>query len=217
MNQPEHTPTRGTLVKSVAAALVAALVAFVLFVLPAEYGRDPTGVGALLGLNQLAAVEDDDDHDDEPLRTVVGTYPGLPNPDSFDYFEPEVFGEPFSKGHGNPFREDTFTIELDVSEQVEYKAIMERGDALLYTWSVNSATVYTDFHADPGADAEGYPEGYFIRYRESETAEDAGSLVAPFAGYHGWYWLNIEEEPVTITLQVAGYYESIEELFREYQ
>ena len=215
MNQPEQTPSRGALIKSVAAALVAALAAFVLFVLPAEFGRDPTGVGRLLGLNQLAAVEDD--HDDEPSRTVVGTYPGLPDADTFDYFEPDVFGEPFSKGHEKAFRDETFTIRLDVSEQVEYKAIMDRGDAVVYTWSVDASTVYTDFHADPGADAEGYPEGYFIRYRESETAEDSGSLVAPFAGYHGWYWLNIEERPVTITLRVAGYFDRIEELFREYQ
>ena len=36
-------------------------------------------------------------------------------------------------------------------------------------------------------------------------------------GNHGWYWLNIEEEPITITLEVHGYYERIDELFRSYQ
>lgn len=212
----EHTkPPRGALLKSTAIALIAALIAAVLFVLPAEYGIDPTGIGERLGLTTLAAVEDD--HDDEPTRTVIGSYPGLPDADAFDYFEPEVFGEPFSKGHDDAFRTDTFSIDLDVSEQVEYKAVMQRGDAMVYAWSVDASTVYTDFHADPGEGAEGYPEGYFIRYRESETAADSGSLVAPFAGNHGWYWLNIEEQPVTITLQVAGYYERVDELFREYQ
>ncbi|MEM7501516.1 MAG: hypothetical protein AAF417_05710 [Pseudomonadota bacterium] len=210
-------PSRRALLRSTLAALIAAAVATVLFVLPAEYGVDPTGLGAKLGLTRLAAIEEDHDDHDEPTNTVVGTYPGLPSEEDFDYFEPEVFGEPFSKGHTERYRQDRFSIELDVSEQVEYKAVMQRGDAIVYTWSVNSETVYTDFHADPGEGAEGYPEGYFIRYRESETATDSGSIVAPFAGNHGWYWLNIEEQPVTITLEVAGYYERVDELFRSYQ
>ena len=210
-------PSRRALLRSTLAALIAAAVATVLFVLPAEYGVDPTGLGAKLGLTRLAAIEEDHDDHDEPTNTVVGTYPGLPSEEDFDYFEPEVFGEPFSKGHPARYRQDRFSIDLDVSEQVEYKAVMQRGDAIVYTWSVNSDTVYTDFHADPGEGAEGYPEGYFIRYRESETATDSGSIVAPFAGNHGWYWLNIEEQPVTITLEVAGYYERVDELFRSYQ
>ena len=215
MTDAQQKPAPGALLRSAAIALAAAAAATVLFVLPAEYGIDPTGVGARLGLMNLAAVEDHDD--DEATRTVVGTYPSLPDADAFDYFEPEVFGEPFSKAQQSPFREDTFTIELDVSEQVEYKAVMKRGDTIVFAWSVDAATVYTDFHADPGEDAEGYPEGYFIRYSESEDAQNSGSLVAPFAGNHGWYWLNIEEKPVTISLRVAGYYERIDELFREYQ
>lgn len=208
-------PSRRALLRSIVAAFVAAAVATVLFVLPAEYGVDPTGLGTKLGLTRLAEIEDD--HDDGQTETVVGTYPGLPDEEDFDYFEPEAFGEPFSKGHSSRFRQDRFSIDLDVSEQVEYKAVMQRGDAIVYSWSVNSETVYTDFHADPGEGAEGYPEGYFIRYRESETATDSGSIVAPFAGNHGWYWLNIEEQPVTITLEVAGYYERVDELFRAYQ
>ena len=208
-------PARATLLKSASIALVAAVVATVLFVMPAEYGVDPTGIGAKLGLLELT--EADEHADDAPPRMVVGAYPGIPDEASFDYFEPEVLGEPYSKGHGNPFREDTLSIEIDVLEQVEYKAVMQRGDAIVYSWSVAEGTVYTDFHADPGEDASGYPEGYFIRYRESETPQDAGSLVAPFAGNHGWYWLNIEEQPITITLKVAGYYERIDELFRGYQ
>lgn len=216
------TPARGTLLKSAAIALVAAVVVTVLFVMPAEYGVDPTGVGAKLGLLDLAAVDDDheeeqeEEHDDAP-RIFTGTYPAKPEADEFDYFEPDVLGEPFSLGHTSPYRETVVTIDLDVSEQVEYKAIMQQGDAIVYTWSVDAGTVYTDFHADPGEDAEGYPEGYFIRYRESETPQDSGSLVAPFDGNHGWFWLNIEEQPIKITLRVAGYYERIDELFRAYQ
>jgi len=225
MNEETRTtgdvPSRATLLKSALIAAIAAIVATVLFVMPAEYGVDPTGVGEKLGLLALAETEEeheDEDHDDDlSARTIVGAYPGKPTEEEFDYFEPDVLGEPFSKGHLTGFRSDRITIDLDVGEQVEYKAIMNQGDAIVYSWSVERGTVYTDFHADPGEGAEGYPEGYFIRYRESETPQDAGSLVAPFDGNHGWYWLNIEEDPIRITLNVAGYYDRLDELFRSYQ
>jgi len=41
--------------------------------------------------------------------------------------------------------------------------------------------------------------------------------VAPFDGNHGWYWMNIEENPVKIVLEVRGYYESLDEIMRAYQ
>lgn len=208
-------PSRRGLIRSALVALVAAVAVIVFFVMPAEYGTDPTGVGAKLGLLDLAATTDDSSEPSGGVRQVVGTYPGIP--EQFDFYEPEVLGEPFSKTQDVAFRTDVLTIDLDVGEQVEYKAIMHQGDTIVYAWSVDDGAVYTDFHADPGENAEGYPDQYYIRYRESETAQSAGSLVAPFDGNHGWYWLNIEEHPVRITLKLTGYYERIDELFRSYQ
>ena len=47
--------------------------------------------------------------------------------------------------------------------------------------------------------------------RENVAATGAAGLipVAPFAGEHGWYWLNIHDGPVTITLTVTGFYDDI--------
>ena len=219
--QEQTTTNRSpSLLRSALLALAAAAVAIVLFVLPAEYGVDPTGVGEKLGLLPLANTEEPADTEpasqtERPERMVTGTYPGIP--EDFDYYEPDVLGEPYSKEQEAPFRMDSFEIRLDEFEQVEYKARMQQGDVIVYSWSVDQGIVYTDFHADPGEGAEGYPDQYFIRYRESESNADSGSLVAPFDGNHGWYWLNIEEHPITITLQVAGYYDSIDELFRSFQ
>ena len=51
----EHKPVSGrTLLLSSIAAGILAGVALVLFVLPAEYGKDPTGIGTALGLTRLA-------------------------------------------------------------------------------------------------------------------------------------------------------------------
>lgn len=250
MTDTDHTDSRGRgLAASALVALIAAAVALLLFVLPAEYGIDPTGVGAKLGLTSLAEtgvpgdaltdVEANDATDTSespaesrpdapaeapaeaatesgaPPAMILGEYPGIP--DDFDYYEPDVLGEPYSKQQPQPYRTDTFEIKLEEFEQVEYKAILEQGDVIVYSWSVDDGVVYTDFHADPGEGAEGYPDQYFIRYRESESASDSGSLVAPFDGNHGWYWLNIEDHPITITLNVAGYYSEINELFRSFQ
>jgi len=216
----DDDPTRpgaASVARSAAIAFVLALIATVTFVLPAEFGVDPTGLGTSMGLMQLGAIENSTAGDSPAASTplVVGAYPGIPA--EFDFFEPDVLGEPFSRTHDGAYRSDTMTISLDVGEQVEVKAVMERGDALIYEWSVDDGIVYTDFHADPGENAAGYPDRYFIRYRESETANSAGSLVAPFDGNHGWYWLNIEEHPVTITLEVSGYYSRLGEIFRSYQ
>ena len=41
-----------------------------------------------------------------------------------------------------------------------------------------------------------------------------GSLTAPFDGYFGWYFLNIEERAITINIEVSGYWDKDIELYR---
>lgn len=212
---PGDGPSRKTLLMGAFWTLVGAIVVTILFVLPAEYGVDPTGLGEKIGLTRLSgavapAV------DVEP-RIVQGTYPAVSPDEEFDYFEPETLGEPFSRPREAAFRSASMTIQLAEFEQVEVKAVMNQGDAIVYSWKlVEGETVYSDFHADPH-EVDKFPEMYFIRYHESEEAAESGSLVAPFTGNHGWYWLNIEENPVTIELEVRGYYENLEEIMRSFQ
>jgi hypothetical protein len=59
-----HAVSSKTLLKSTIAAVVVALIAFVCFILPAEYNIDPTHIGHKLGLTALAQ------HDDEPTPKV---------------------------------------------------------------------------------------------------------------------------------------------------
>ncbi|MFY7871186.1 MAG: transmembrane anchor protein, partial [Limnohabitans sp.] len=51
---PNELPSAARLLKATAAALAAAAAVLVTVVLPAEYGIDPTGIGARLGLLALA-------------------------------------------------------------------------------------------------------------------------------------------------------------------
>ena len=60
-----------------------------------------------------------------------------------------------------------------------------------------------EFHAEP----DGAPQGYAETY-EKKTAQlgASGTLTAPFAGIHGWYWENQTTGEVTVTLSAAGFY-----------
>lgn len=215
MNEQNHAyaPSAKSLAKAALWTFVGAIVVAVVFVLPAEYGIDPTGLGERIGLTRLAEV------DSPPVsavsRTVSGRFPEPPA--EFDFFDPEVLGDPFSRTIDHAFRSEKIEIPLEEFEQVEVKAVMKQGDALVYTWRlVEGQSVYSDFHADPHA-VDLYPAEYWIRYHESESGGASGSLVAPFDGNHGWYWLNIEENPVRIELEVHGYFDSLEEIMRSYQ
>ncbi len=78
---------------------------------------------------------------------------------------------------------------------------------MVYSWQVEGdGKVYVDFHGhDP---AKG--DNFWVRYEEADGISGrSGSLVAPFAGEHGWYWLNVGEEPITIKLTVTGYQEKL--------
>ncbi len=213
-------PSSSSLFKSAFFTLLGAVIVTFLFIMPAEYGVDPTGVGTKLGLTDLEQTEADaapSASTGAATRVIAGEFPRAPAPEDFDFYDPEVMSDPFSRSHSTPFRSDTIEVPLDEFEHVEVKANMKQGDALVYSWKlVEGETVYTDFHADPH-ETDKYPEQYWVRYAESEDPAASGSIVAPFDGNHGWYWMNIEENPVKIVLEVRGYYENIEEIMRAYQ
>ncbi len=215
-----HGPSSGSLFKSAFFTLLGAVMVTALFIMPAEFGVDPTGIGTRLGLTDLDASEPAPDAAaiTEPApKLVSGAFPSPPAEEAFDYYEPEVLGDPFSRSHASEFRSTSMEIALDEFEQVEVKAVMKQGDALVYSWKlIEGETVYTDFHADP-LETDRYPDRYWLRYAESEDPSASGSLVAPFDGNHGWYWMNIEENPVKIVLEVHGYYENLDEIMRSYQ
>jgi hypothetical protein len=77
-----------------------------------------------------------------------------------------------------------------------------KGRRLLYAWHATAA-VNLEFHAEP----DGAPKGYAETYEKRTGVEHAsGTLMAPFAGIHGWYWENPTDHEVTVTLTSAGFY-----------
>jgi len=196
-----HPPSSRRLVGSIAAAIAGAVIILATVVLPAEYNIDPTGIGRALGLTALNG----------PTRTlqikdVIGgneTYREVVVPDSRD---PVPLPNPaVSQLKPAAARTESITVRLEPGEQTEVKAVLDEAQVILYSWKAEGGEVYTDFHGhEPGAgDA-------FVRYEEQQSGHEGhGSLVAPFSGEHGWFWLNIAEQPVTITLEFTGYHRDV--------
>jgi hypothetical protein len=107
--------------------------------------------------------------------------------------------------HAKKFLTGRIVINVKPGEGLEYKALLPAGEPLLYSWTAVGAPVHFEFHGEP---TEGeWPKDYYRSYEMKDDALGAhGSFVAPFTGNHGWYWKNSSAEPVTITLEAAGFY-----------
>ena len=177
------TEIRNRLAIATGAALLVAGLVLVAFVLPAEYALDPLGTGAKLGLLDLGLTGQQVD----ALEAGKGTTAG---------------GGTILAPQDTAFKQETITFEAGPREGFEYKYRLEKGEALLYSWTA-SAPMNTEFHAEP----DGAPRGYAQTYEKKDGMTGAsGTLTAPFSGIHGWYWENTTDQPAKVTLTTAGYY-----------
>jgi hypothetical protein len=192
-----------TLIGVALAALFAIAVLFTV-VLPAERGYDPTGVGRLLGLTAMRKAEP---AFDKTIDDVLAGNENLAAAAKSDPMDPLPLPNPaVSQLETAPPKTETITIKLGWDEKTEIKAKLGKSKAIVYSWSVEGGKAYVDFHGhDPSKG-----DNYWVRYEEADDATGrSGSLVAPFAGEHGWYWLNVSETPITIKLTVTGYQEKL--------
>ncbi|HEX3485969.1 MAG TPA: hypothetical protein VHT51_12970 [Micropepsaceae bacterium] len=174
------------------AALLAGSAIFVLFVLPAEFHRDPTGFGKLTGLDRVAG----------PEIVTVAAAPAGPNATTRFY--------------ATAFRTDTFEITLPPDEdkgELEFKVKMRPGDTLTYSWNVTGDEAhpewfYYDFHGESRPVPEG-AKATVMEYRQATGLKSSGALVAPFEGVHGWYFQNQSDKPQTVHLTISGFYELV--------
>src|SRR5215510_4400625 len=161
-------------------ALLAAGLILVMFVLPAEYGVDPLGTGARVGLLDLGVVG----QQVEALTNSAASGGGQTT---------------IVVAQDRPFKQETVEFKVAAREGMEYKYRLDKGEALLYSWKATELLNY-ELHAEP----DGAPRGYAQSYEKGAGQREAsGTLTAPFAGIHGWYWENPTDRDVTITLTTA--------------
>ena len=98
------------------------------------------------------------------------------------------------------------TFTLGPSQGFEYKYRLEQGHGMVYAWSA-TGKVESEFHGE----ADG-SRGTAITYDKREGDFASGSFTAPASGIHGWYWKNLGNDEIAITLTSAGFYSSGEEM-----
>lgn len=106
--------------------------------------------------------------------------------------------------HDKVYKTETLEAVLHPRSEMEFMTTIDEGEVLLYAWET-SEPLYFDFH---GHQHDGNPD-VWTRFADGETAADQGSMVTPYTGEHGWYWVNTGTSPVKIKLTVSGYYNTV--------
>jgi hypothetical protein len=99
---------------------------------------------------------------------------------------------------------ESLSITIPAGKGIEVKAEMAAGADMVFHW-IASGDVAVDMHGDQPSVKDQYTS-YWI---EGAQREASGTLTAPFAGLHGWYWLNKGRVPVTVKVTVTGFQEKL--------
>ena len=187
--QDHDLPSSSQLLKSTVIALAVSVVLIVCVVIPAEYGKDPTGAGAVLGLKRMGEIkirlEEEALRDDHGINETVS----------------------LTENYGNDERADKeshniteFILEPDAA--IEVKLEMKKGSSASYKWETRNGGLNFNLHGD------GYKgSAESVTYKKGRmTLADSGKIVSEFDGYHGWFWRNRNHEAVTVRLETGGDY-----------
>ena len=191
----EDLPSKAQLRRSAIIAGFGTVAIGVMVYMPAELGRDPTGVGSLLGLTEMGEIK-------QQLRAEAEADALLHGTDESSSLMNDILGLFVSTAHAEEAWQDTITFTLVPGDYTEIKATMEEGATLFYSWVADGGRINFDLHAHAGDQNVTYEKG-----RGQISGE--GSFETPFAGDHGWFWRNRDDGAVTVTLQLRGDYSAI--------
>ena len=178
-------------------ALVIAALLLVTVVLPAEYGIDWTGMGRVLGLTGMGQQKV------ASAKTAAAPHVAVASPATAA--SPPSSHAVASQG---PLRTDAVDVTLPPNAEIEYKAVLAEGGTMVYEWDTGGAPVTFDFHGEPSAG----PQGAFLSFQKGSASKGAGTLKAPFAGTHGWYWKNDTAGTVVIKLKASGFHSELKRM-----
>ena len=170
-------PSGPSLVKATGLAAAVAALVLVTVVLPAEYGIDPLGTGRATGLLDMYAAGE------APPPPIAASAEG-----------------PLQSGPA-AYRHDSRQLTVPSLGSIEFKYQLAGGTPLLYSWRA-TAPIDFDFHTEPA----GQPASASETFERGEAMEKRGYYVAPYDGIHGWYWENLTDTDVTVTLEATGFF-----------
>ena len=199
MNENSASSGKNLIGATILALLVAAVI-LVVAVLPAEYGIDPLGIGAALGLKQMS---EEGAAGSAPLD-LKALADAKPTPIGNKLLSTPPVLTDWNRDQTSRYKVDTRKFDLPAGGQVEFKYQLRKGSNLVYSWESTGKVKY-EFHGEPNAG----PSGTYQSYAKDDKVgveKGHGSFTAPFSGIHGWYWENFGTTPVTIQLKTAGFY-----------
>ncbi len=197
-------PSTKSLIKATLLALVVAAVVLVVFILPAEYGVDVTGIGSRLGLNAMSAAVPESE--ELSIPTPVDEPAAETSPEAVPGTEETLSTLTAAWKSPTPYRSDQMSLTLKPGEGAEIKARMRTGERFVFSWTTEGGVVNFDMHGE----ALNAKKDEFTSFWKGRGAADGhGAFVAPFDGTHGWYWRNRGEQPVTVTVKTSGFYEQL--------
>ncbi len=198
----EDLPTKAQLFRSSVIAGIGAVAILVTIYLPAEHAIDPTGIGRVLGLTEMGEIKVQLAEEAEADR-LMDEQRGQ---DQSSSAADGVFGLFVSAAHAQEAWQDQVTFTLEPGATAEIKMTMEAGNVVDYAWTADGGRVNFDLHAHSGGESIDYERG-------SGQTSGEGSIEAPFAGDHGWFWRNRDSTPITMTIQLRGEYSEIVETY----
>ena len=191
---PTASPSSASLLKATALAFVVAVLVLIVCVLPAEYGVDPTGIGARIGLTAMNEPDVDD-------VTIVSSSEAIGSSAATPI---SVLDAAWKSEQ--PFRTDEMSLTLAPNQGGEIKALMQVGERLVFTWTSDGGGVSFDMH---GEALDATNDEFTSYWKGRNETSGHGAFQAPFAGTHGWYWRNRGSAPVTVHVKTSGYYEKL--------
>lgn len=211
-------PSSRQLLRSTVIAAIVAVVLLVTVVFPAEYGKDWTGFGRLLGLTEMGEIKTALAHEaaadaaaaagerSEPAP-VSGSAPAtapltIPSAAAATPPTPVAASAPAPSAATPSTWRDELAFTLAPGQGIEIKLVMKEGEKALYAWTVEGGVVNYDTHGDGGGQSISYVKGRGV-------PADKGELVAAFTGNHGWFWRNRSKEDVKMVLRTAGQYSAL--------
>lgn len=194
---PDDLPSSAQLIRSTVIALLAAVVILVTVVLPAEYGIDPTRIGSVLGLTEMGEIKSQlaEEAENDHHSTLSGERPSVLI---------ALFGLIVTPARAEeaPAWRDEISFTLTPGEGIEWKLVMDEGSKAQYAWVAEGGRVNFDLHGHGGGKRVNYEKG------RGQT-DGAGDITAPFAGNHGWFFRNRDQQDVTVKLQLRGDYKEL--------
>lgn len=165
------------ILNSIYIALIWSIIIFILIILPHAHSIDLTGFGKITGLMHIA-------EENKEIKSI----------------------EESEKNNKNTkLKTLERIITLPAKWDIEIKFKVNKWDVFNFSWK-SSKVVYFDFHGTP-TQKEWKRFLPFKSYLDGKKDFHKDSLIPEFTGTHGWYWRNLSNETITITLSLEGDFE----------